>query len=338
MSELDLIRQIADLQRRLAIQETREATHSAVTLGANNDAALALSGQALTLTMPHTQEFRLTLETGVAVSTTDQLAKTNLYATPYIGNLIELYDGAKWNQRASNEFSISNAGLGNSTVYDVFCYDNAGVPTLELLAWASATARATALVRQNGVWCKTGALTRRYLGTVMTDSAGKFQKRFAGGVTAGAAAEVGVWNFHHRRKERYAIYDSTNNWSYSTAAWRGWDNNTQNRINTLFGLSEDVVSIYFQDTVYNLSGTALIYGILGVGLDSTTVLSADCLTDISQMVANLSLTLQAHYDGHPGIGSHYLQLLEYASTATIQFYGDSGLADIRCGAHCDVWA
>ncbi len=47
--------------------------------------------------------------------------------------------------------------------------DSSGTPTLEALVWTNDTTRATALVRQDGVWSKTGALTRRYLGTVRVD-------------------------------------------------------------------------------------------------------------------------------------------------------------------------
>ncbi len=42
--------------------------------------------------------------------------------------------------------------------------------TLEFLIWTNANTRATALVRQDGILCKTGALTRRYLGTFRTVS------------------------------------------------------------------------------------------------------------------------------------------------------------------------
>jgi hypothetical protein len=38
------------------------------------------------------QDFRLTLESGVPVSSTDQTAKTTLYATPYLGNRIALFE------------------------------------------------------------------------------------------------------------------------------------------------------------------------------------------------------------------------------------------------------
>jgi hypothetical protein len=106
-------------------------------------------------------DFRLTPTTGVPVTTSDVLAAGTLFCSPYRGNSIALFDGAStWNVRTSAEFSIAVPAVA-SQMYDVFCFDNAGVPTLELLAWTNDTTRATALVLQNGVLVKSGATTRR---------------------------------------------------------------------------------------------------------------------------------------------------------------------------------
>lgn len=98
------------------------------------------------------------------------VANTTLYLTPRTGNDIGVYSGSSWSILASAEVSIALGTLTASLPYDVFAYNNAGTLTLELLAWTSGTARATALVRQDGVWSKTGALTRRYAGTIYTIS------------------------------------------------------------------------------------------------------------------------------------------------------------------------
>jgi hypothetical protein len=87
--------------------------------------------------------FRLTLETGVPISTTDQTAKTTLYCTPYKGNSIQLWDGAAWTTYASAEFSLALGTLTNAMNYDVFAYQSGGTPTLEMLAWLNATVTVT---------------------------------------------------------------------------------------------------------------------------------------------------------------------------------------------------
>ena len=111
-------------------------------------------------------DFRLSLTTGVPVTSADVAAATTIYAVPYQGNSISLYNGTSWVNYSSNEFSLALGTLTNLKVYDVFCYANAsGVPTLEFLVWTNTTTRATALVYQNGVLVKSGDATRRWMGS-----------------------------------------------------------------------------------------------------------------------------------------------------------------------------
>ena len=90
---------------------------------------------------------RLTLESGVAVSTADQSAKTSVFYTPFTHQIVPLWDGYKW---APFEFSeltnvLTNSATGSAgpaavvgeTCYDLFVWDNAGTVTLTRgPAWA----------------------------------------------------------------------------------------------------------------------------------------------------------------------------------------------------------
>ena len=55
-----------------------------------------------------TFQARLTLESGVSFSLTNQTAKTVLYLTPHIGNRVSLYNGSGWNRRILSEVSIKS--------------------------------------------------------------------------------------------------------------------------------------------------------------------------------------------------------------------------------------
>jgi len=55
---------------------------------------------------------RLTLESGVPVSTSDQTAKTNVYFTPYLGNCIGIYDGTSWTLQTFSELTLA---IGTTT-------------------------------------------------------------------------------------------------------------------------------------------------------------------------------------------------------------------------------
>jgi hypothetical protein len=76
---------------------------------------------------------RLTLESGVPISQSDQLAKTSLYLTPYNGNNLDLYNvsQAKWNRVALTEQTLTNAGLAKNRLYDVFASNSSLAPVLD---------------------------------------------------------------------------------------------------------------------------------------------------------------------------------------------------------------
>ena len=110
---------------------------------------------------------RLTLSSSDAVTTADT-DSTTLYFLPYTGRQVALYSGTSWSyfDMGASGVSITTSGLSADTNYDVWGYDSSGSVALELLAWSSDTARASAITRQDGVWSKSGATTRRLLGTV----------------------------------------------------------------------------------------------------------------------------------------------------------------------------
>lgn len=80
-------------------------------------------------------DFRLSLTTGVPVTTDDVTAATTLYCTPYRGNRIALFNSVGGATVATSaQFSIAVPAT-TATNYDVFAYASSGVPTLELVAW-----------------------------------------------------------------------------------------------------------------------------------------------------------------------------------------------------------
>lgn len=249
--------------------------------------------------------FRLSLTSGLPVTTADVTAATNLYLTPYTGKKIALYDGTNWNVLTSAEVTLAVPAT-TGTVYDIFAYDNAGVLTLELTAWTNATTRATALVYQDGILCKTGALTRRYLGTFATHTvAGQTEDSFANRL---------LWNYYNRvRKTLYKAFDAAT-WNYNAyGAWRSCNNSNANRIYIIQGVSEDSVSLGFS-LMSKSNGTATSYS-NGIGLSSVTAASAygfstnaAATTDYVQNVTTFNSFVAAGY--------YYLQALETISGAT----------------------
>ncbi len=85
---------------------------------------------------------RLTLSSGVPVTTADVTAATTLYFTPYQGNRLELYTGSAWASYTLAETSLALGSLAANTDYDIFIYDNTGTLTLEAVAWTAPTSAA----------------------------------------------------------------------------------------------------------------------------------------------------------------------------------------------------
>lgn len=255
-------------------------------------------------------DFRLTLESGVPVSTTAQTAKTTLYLTPYVGNQIALYYNSAWVIYSAAEMSISLADLTASTPYDVWCYSNSGTPTLELLAWTDAATRATALTRQDGILVKSGAATRRYLGSVYINASGGQTDDSPGG--ADAEGKRYVWNYYNRVSRHCYITTATASWTYGTATWRASNNSAALRFGCMVGVAEDCISSRMQIA----TNPQLAY--IGIGVDSASSISSL----ISAHATGQTNMLQVEYSKVQAAGYHYYQAMETISGGiTNTFYG-----------------
>jgi hypothetical protein len=193
----------------------------------------------------HFMEFRLSPTTGVPIDN-NATAVTTIYMTPFVGNLISLYNGTTWDTLSTAEISIAVPAT-TATLYDVFCYNNSGTATLELTAWTNDTTRATALVAQDGVLCKTGALTRRWIGCMRTTS--------VSGQTEDSTTNRLIYNFYNQRQRPLAnaLADSSWTWSGTYGTWRAANANTTTNM---------ILAISGAPTGYQANCVNLIYKIM----------------------------------------------------------------------------
>lgn len=247
---------------------------------------------------PNRCDGRLTLTSGTAVTTADVTAAGTIYFTPYKGNEVALFDGTHWISYEFTERSLALT-LTAASVYDVFLYNSAGTLTLETLIWTNATTRATALVLQDGIYCKTGALTRRYLGTIYASGTN---------TTEDSITKRYVWNHYNQMPRRMLAQETTASWTYASSALRGSNNSTVCRLNMVIGLSEaEVVALAHA----NVNFTTTAHAQIAIGLDSTSAASV-ATTDLILCVGSAGGygSGSSRYSGYPGIGFHYLQQLE----------------------------
>lgn len=86
---------------------------------------------------------RLTLTTGVPITTSDVTGASTIYYTPCESDVIPLWDGNDWVPTQFTERSLALSGLTASRPYDVFGTLSGGALTLSALGWASSTVTIT---------------------------------------------------------------------------------------------------------------------------------------------------------------------------------------------------
>jgi hypothetical protein len=261
---------------------------------------------------------RLTLQTGTPVPSNVASSGT-VYYTPYKGNRVSVYgEGLGWKEHTFSELSVSLSGATADQPVDIFLYDDAGTLTLEVVEWSSASARATALTTQDGVYVKSGAPGHVYLGTVgITDSAG---------VSADTYAQRFVWNMYNRVLRDLSDTLGYNSWAYTTSAWRAaYNDPTACLIELVAGLSEEAIMItgaaMMQSTSANNAG-------IGIGdnvhnNNSATIRAQHLESGIGPCMASL-------VDGVT-LGQRAFYLVEWGA-AGVTFYGSNGGSEaVRAG-------
>lgn len=223
---------------------------------------------------------------------------------------------------SGNNVTLNNAatGSGSNTItfklpptstFDVFGYNNSSALKLEFAAWTNSTTRATALVLQDGIYVKSGATTRRYLGTIATTAtAGQSEFSFGGTASGGTASNLLVWNYNHRKNVAAKIIDNAASYTYATASYRSANNSTSDRFTYVVGLAEDTLTS-FHAKAYYMDGTIATAGNIGIGIDSTSVDSSSAALVIPQQSgADINGTATSYIIQPPAIGLHFLQALE----------------------------
>lgn len=270
---------------------------------------------------------RLTLESGVPVSTTDQTSKTTIYYTPYVHNVISLWNGSNWVPTRFTETSLALGTLTSGANYDVFGFLSSGALALEMLVWTNNTARATAVTLQDGRYCKSGDKTRLYLGTFRTTSTTTTED--SGFNSKTAARKRFVWNAYNRVRRVVSIEEDTASWTYASPGnTRQVRASADNQVEAICGLAGEATI----DLVAALTGSINVLGAstwTQIGYDSTTaagVYAASSYTASYSGGVGTPLFIFAALKMPMELGYHYWAWLEgHAGTAsTATYYGTSG--------------
>lgn len=292
-------------------------------------------GQITTLLgLTPTPQGRLTLTTATPVMTATVSGATTIYYTPYVGATVAFFDGTNWNPTICAEITnlttasaVGNAGpaaVTTSSIYDLFVWLNGSACTLTRgPLWTNSTTRSagTALVRQNGLWLNSVAITNgpaasrgTYVGTIASNGSSQIDYIFGAAAGGGTAASLQLWNAYQRVSTGTNVTDNGAPYTLTSSTIRQARGSAGNQIGFVIGLNEDVIT-----ATYN-AGFAIVAvsgGVTkaGIGLDSTTAYLGQSLLmeDVAATVLNGALGTAVVTQ--PGIGTHVLSANESSDNA-----------------------
>lgn len=278
---------------------------------------------------------RLTLTSGLPVTTSDVTGATSVYYTPYLHNNIALWDGTYWNLITFTEKTLALGTVTSGLPYDVFGYLSSGALALEKLAWTNGNTRATGISLQDGRYCKTGDKTRLYLGTFYTTSTSATESS-KGGSTSQVGGKRFIWNMYNRVAFPIAVIDTTNSWAYTTNTVRQANGAAGNKIEFVLGLSQEQIEATVYGVVYllgNLSNAAKV----GVGVDVTNAFSGMVQGGFNAAGTGVYAPVTGAYREQLAAGYHYLAWCEKGADTTSTFLGDNNGDGQQAGLYVTVF-
>lgn len=167
-------------------------------------------------------------------------------------------------------------------------------------------ARATALVLQDGVLCKTGALTRRFVGAFMASSTT---------TTEESVAKRFVSNYYNRTLRELRRFEAASSWTYNTATIRQANANVANQVAVFVGFADVPLNLNLA-VAGSSAGTTYAQG--GIGEDSTNTIHPSCIAGaVQSAAANALAALAATLNISPTLGYHQYVWLEWAQVASL---------------------
>ena len=289
----------------------------------------------------------LTMTSATPIIVTEVVAGTAVYYTPFVGNLVPIYNGSRMVPTAFAELTLTLAAQHlASQIYDVFVFSNSGVVTLATgPAWTTPTAGAgargtgagtTELTRVVGYYVNAVQITGRNGATTYTISAN--QATYLGSIfmdgtngqltchrTWGQSRKWGIWNAYNRQPIILRAGDSTASWVHASTI-RASNNDAANSLTVFAGLAEELYQFEFRQKVTiegeSTGGAVDLSASNRIGYNSTAAgsgrfgfftLAAD---DIDTSDYTVGGNISAEYLQAPARGINVITALEVAPTTT----------------------
>ncbi|MFB6449059.1 hypothetical protein [Bradyrhizobium tunisiense] len=295
----------------------------------------SLNGQTGAVASYFPPQGRLTLQTATPVMSTSQAAKTTIYYTPHVGNMVPLYDGTNMVPTAFAEISVATtdttknpAAIGASKVNDWFVWDDAGTKRLSHGPdWTNDTTRSagTALVMVNGIYLNNASITNgpaasrgTWVGTTRSNASSQLDWILGSAAAGGGMASLYVWNAYNQVRVSTTVSDNTASWTYGTATIRELNNSAANRINFVSGLASHGVQAALSIMIRPAASVSAV-GEAGLSLDSTT--TCEIIGRVTNPTTNtMDLNPGVSWAYAPQIGAHFITGVEKGDGSTTATY------------------
>lgn len=292
----------------------------------------------------------LTLTSATPIIVSDVTAATAVYYTPFVGNLIPIWNGVRFMPTVFTEMTLSlSSSHSASSIYDVFAFSDSG--TLRLVTgpvWSTSTAGSgargtgagtTQLTRADGFWVNAVSMTGRngsttysvgagygtYLGSICMDGT---NGQVTCSRTYGQSRKWSTWNAYNKQEIYLKAGDATASWTYNSATVRQSNAATTN-VYVFCGLAEDIINLTF--TQRALATSAGSNGpsscSIGIGWNSTTAVSGKAgylrSTNVAASACDAGADMVASFLQVPTIGLNAAYALESApnNSSSQTFYG-----------------
>lgn len=326
-------------------------------VAASTTGVSSFNGQtgAITLLLP--PQGRLTLTSGVAITTADVTGWPSVYYTPVGSQYVPIYNGTSMVLvDIGGELTLALDNTSGHTNYhqsgknyDFFVINDGGTIRLgtgpkwnDGAAAGSDTARGTGaasteLQLLNGIWTNKNSITIRFgsvSGNTVSVPANRATYVGTGRMTADgliddSMAKRFLWNAYNQTLRPMFKTDAALTWAYSTDAYRQANGNSANQLDFVTGLAGVPASAAVNSVVMT-SGATRRMVIHAIGLNSTT----SPVVSMQTIVGNETFynIPTAAWNGYPGLGLGSLKWLERGQGADTQTWvGSNGGALVGSG-------
>lgn len=265
---------------------------------------------------------RLTLTSGVPVTTSDVTGASTVYLTPWRGNVLSIYDGSDWVPYVFPELSRSLSGLTSGKNYDLFAYLSGGSPVIDLgPAWTGDQTRSSAVSLLNGIYVNASSFTSIMAGATVAANRGVLLGtiRTTGTNTTEDSSRKGFLSDARNPVGKPCFLNCTGGiHTYGSTTARNWANDSTNIIEWINSIPQDNALLGLRGSIGHTGGSN--FCMFSVAYDGT-VPTGPNVGLYSSSGTNLVDTGQMFRIPVWTVGYHSARVMETGDpTATVTFY------------------